>query len=72
VLPWIKPHQAEALLALIKQTGTDPERFCEHYQIDTPERLPAVEFAEAAAKLRAKQGNGGGKAAAAGAGKQSA
>jgi hypothetical protein len=64
-LPWCGPRQAETLLALIQQTGTDPERFCDHYQIDTPEHLPAVKFAEAEAKLKTKRpGNGSAKATA--------
>jgi hypothetical protein len=70
-LPYVSPRDAAALLALIQQTGTDPERFCEHYQIDTPERLPAVKYQEALAKLQSKRpSNGGSKAPAAGAGKQ--
>ena len=64
----MSPRQAQALLALIQQTGTDPERFCEHYQIDTPEHLPAVKFAEAEAKLQAKRACNGAKAAATAAG----
>jgi hypothetical protein len=66
-LPYVSPRDAAALLALIQQTGTDPERFCEHYQIDTPERLPAVKYQEALSKLQSKRpGNGGTKAAPAG------
>jgi hypothetical protein len=49
--PWLSPRDAEALVALLAQTGTDPGKFCPHYGIESPGRLPAALFAEAQARL---------------------
>jgi hypothetical protein len=70
--PWVRPHEAEELLALIEVAGVDLGKFLAHFAIDRVEHLPAPRYVEALGKLRAKQqGNGtAGKAAAASAGRR--
>jgi hypothetical protein len=63
--PWVRPHQAEELGALIEAARVDVEKFLTHFGIDRVEHLPAVKYVEALGKLRSKQqGNGNPKAAA--------
>ena len=52
---FITSEQAKELNALIKDTATDIDKFCEHYKIAAAEMLPAKQFEQAINMLQKKK-----------------
>jgi len=50
----VSEAQAETLNDLIKDTGTDADKFCEHYKIAAIEMLPLSQFEQAVTMLKTK------------------
>ena len=50
----VDEKQAETLNDLIKDTGTDPDAFCGHYEIAAIEMLPLAKYEQAVTMLKTK------------------
>jgi len=50
----VDEKQSETLNDLIKDTGTDADKFCEHYKIASIEMLPLSQFEQAVTMLKTK------------------
>lgn len=50
----ISDTELKALEKLISETGSDPQKFCDHFQIDDLEYIPARQYSQAIAMLNKK------------------
>lgn len=54
-IEYITAHQAADLNALLEEVGADKRKFCEHFKIESVEKLPVKAFEQAIALTKAKR-----------------
>ena len=54
-IEYITDHQAADLTSLLEEVGADKRKFCEHFKIESVDKLPAKAFEQAVALTKAKR-----------------